>query len=331
MVAMATAPPAPRYTELVLDFLAHLELERGLSRNTLAAYRSDLQQYGAYLERRGLDARAAEHGDVAGFLDELAAGDDERPPAKPATLQRKTASLRAFHRHLRREEVITGDPTADLRGPRASRRLPQVLSRDEVARLLDAPRGSDPAARRDRALLELMYACGLRASEATALRVGDVDLDAGVLRARGKGSKERLVPIGRQALAALRSYLRDGRPRLVALTEEPHLFVSRRGRGLSRQGLYKIVQGHAARAGLAGRMSPHTLRHTFATHLLAGGCDLRALQEMLGHADIATTQLYTHLSTERLRDAYFAAHPRAHAGAAPSRPGQPAPGPASTA
>jgi integrase/recombinase XerD len=158
-----------------------------------------------------------------------------------------------------------------------------------------------------------MYACGLRASEAIELDVQDVDLRHGVLRARGKGSKERLVPVGREAIAAVRSYLQRSRPELVGLREERRLFVNRRGGGLTRQGLYKIVQRHARAVGLADKMSPHTLRHTFATHLLAGGCDLRAVQEMLGHADIATTQIYTHLSAERLKDVYFAAHPRAGA------------------
>jgi integrase/recombinase XerD len=156
-----------------------------------------------------------------------------------------------------------------------------------------------------------MYACGLRASEAIELEVGDIDLRHGVLRARGKGSKERLVPVGREAVGAVRAYLQRGRPELVGLREERRLFVNRRGGGLTRQGLYKIVQRHARSVGLADKMSPHTLRHTFATHLLAGGCDLRAVQEMLGHADIATTQIYTHLSAERLKDVYFAAHPRA--------------------
>jgi integrase/recombinase XerD len=311
MAPVPAAAPARPYELQVLDFLAHLELERGLSRNTLEAYRSDLLQYGAHLDRRGLSALDVTHADVALFLDELAQGTADRRPAAAATLQRKTACLRSFYRHLRREEILDGDPTADLRGPRAGRRLPKVLSRDEVMGLLAAPRGAGPAARRDRALLELMYACGLRASEATGLLVGDVDLETGVLRARGKGSKERLVPIGREAVSAVRAYLRDGRPQLVGLRDEPHLFVNQRGGGLSRQGLYKIVQGHAAAAGLRDRMSPHTLRHTFATHLLAGWCDLRALQEMLGHADIATTQMYTHLTTERLREQYFAAHPRA--------------------
>jgi integrase/recombinase XerD len=305
------SPSSAALDPLVLDFLAYLELERGLSRNTLEAYRSDLLQFGAYLGRTGADPLTVGHAELSGFLAELAAGADDRPPAAATTLQRKLACLRSFYRFLRREEIIDHDPTADLRGPRKVARLPQVLSRDEVAALLAEPRGTEPRALRDRALLELMYACGLRASEAIGLLVSDVDLQAGMLAARGKGSKERIVPIGRQAIAALRAYLQRGRPRLVGTRNEGHLFVNQRGGGLTRQGLYKIVQGHARRAGLDGKMSPHTLRHTFATHLLAGGCDLRSLQEMLGHADLATTQMYTHLSAERLKDAYFRAHPRA--------------------
>jgi integrase/recombinase XerD len=190
-----------------------------------------------------------------------------------------------------------------------------VLSRDEVAKLLEQPKGTKPQSLRDRALLELMYACGLRASEAIAIDVGDLDLEDGVLRARGKGAKERLVPVGGAALRAVTRYLRAGRPALVGQRHETRLFVNFRGGALTRQGLYKIVQRHAESAGLADKMSPHTLRHTFATHLLAGGCDLRSVQEMLGHADIATTQLYTHLSAERLKDVYFRAHPRAVAAA----------------
>jgi integrase/recombinase XerD len=229
----------------------------------------------------------------------------------PATLQRKIACLRSFYRHLRRDGILDHDPTSELRAPRSRQRLPKVLSRDEVARLLQQPRGSSSGDVRDRALLETMYACGLRASEAIGLELSDVDLEAGILRARGKGSKERIVPIGTKAIESLNEYLDKARPRLVGDRDQPRLFVNLRGGGLSRQGLYKIVQGHARSAGLEHRMSPHTLRHTFATHLLAGGCDLRSLQEMLGHADIGTTQVYTHLSAERLRDVYFDAHPRA--------------------
>jgi integrase/recombinase XerD len=307
-------------TSLTLDFLAYLELERGLSRNTLDAYRADLSQLRGFLAERGLGVLDAGHGDLAAFLSALAAGDELRPPVAPATLQRKMACLRSFYRHLRREELLQADPTADLRGPRRTQRLPEVLSREDVALLLEQPSGGSPLSQRDRALLEVMYACGLRASEAVALQLRDVDLEDGFLRARGKGSKERLIPVGRHALAALRAWIEDGRPVLLARATstgasgaavKTTLFLNRRARPLTRQGLYKIVQGHARRAGLEDRMSPHTLRHTFATHLLAGGCDLRSLQEMLGHADLSTTQIYTHLSAESLKDVYFSAHPRA--------------------
>jgi integrase/recombinase XerD len=313
---MSTAGIAPSSTAvgiepMLLDFLAYLELERGLSRNTLEAYRSDLLQFGDYLQRRGLTVADCDHSDIAAFLSQLSSGLGERPPVGPATIARKVACLRSFYRHLRREDAVQHDPTADLRGPRKTQRLPRVLSRDEVLRLLRTPRGTAPRALRDRALLEIMYACGLRASEAVGLELADVDLEEGVLCARGKGSKERLVPIGREAAAALRSYCGRGRPLLVGNGVQTRVFLNQRGEALTRQGLYKIVQGHAATAGLAEKMSPHTLRHTFATHLLSGGCDLRSLQEMLGHADLATTQVYTHLSAERLKDAYFSAHPRA--------------------
>jgi integrase/recombinase XerD len=313
-VATIEQPVAERrFEHLVLDFLAYLEFERGLSRNTLDAYRSDLLQFGRFLEERDVSALDAQASDIADFLEALARGNgDERPPASPATIHRKSACLRSFYRHLRRDGLLERDPTATLSTPRRSRKLPQVLTRGEVEKLLSQPSGTEPAALRDRALLELMYACGLRASEAIGLELMDVDIQEGVLRARGKGSKERVVPIGQAALRALRVYLERGRPGLVKGSAEPHLFVNFRGGRLTRQGLYKIVRRHALTAGLADRMSPHTLRHTFATHLLSGGCDLRSVQEMLGHADVATTQLYTHLSSERLKDVYFRAHPRAN-------------------
>jgi integrase/recombinase XerD len=318
-VATIEKPVAERrFEHLVLDFLAYLEFERGLSRNTLDAYRTDLLQFGRFLEEREVSALEARPSDVADFLEALAKGgaggnDGEapRPPASPATIHRKSACLRSFYRHLRRDGLLDTDPTATLSTPRRARKLPQVLTRGEVEKLLSQPKGTEPAALRDRALLELMYACGLRASEAIGLELMDVDAQEGVLRARGKGSKERVVPIGQEALKALRIYLERGRPALVKGAPEVHLFVNFRGGQLTRQGLYKIVRRHALTAGLADRMSPHTLRHTFATHLLAGGCDLRSVQEMLGHADVATTQLYTHLSSERLKDVYFRAHPRA--------------------
>jgi integrase/recombinase XerD len=310
-MATVVAGPAQRLNELMLDFLAYLELERGLSRNTLEAYRSDLQQLGEFLNRRGVDPLAVDNRLLSEFISELAEGREGHRPAAAATLQRKVACLRSFYRHLRREDLLDTDPTTEVRPPRSSSRLPRVLTRDQVNLLLSQPKGTGNAALRDRALLETMYACGLRASEAITLKLGELDLQAGVLIARGKGSKERIVPIGSKALSALDTYLTRARPKLVGLHDEPHVFVNLRGQALSRQGLYKIVQRHARSAGLDSRMSPHTLRHSFATHLLAGGCDLRSLQEMLGHADIGTTQIYTHLSSERLREVYFDAHPRA--------------------
>jgi len=314
-MAVATEPAHSevdaRFEGFVLDFLSYLELERGLSRNTLNAYRTDLLQYGEFLAEHELDALAARPADIGDFLADLATGNG-RPACSAATVHRKTACLRSFYKHLRRDELIGDDPTASLSAPRRSKKLPQVLNYAEVQRLLAAPRGSEPTTLRDRALLEAMYACGLRASETIGLEMTDIDLEEGLLRARGKGSKERIVPLGRKAIAAIAAYLRGGRPKLVPPERhEARLFVNFRGGPLSRQGLYKIVQRHAREAGLSGRMSPHTLRHSFATHLLAGGCDLRAVQEMLGHADIATTQMYTHLSGERLKEVYYEAHPRA--------------------
>jgi integrase/recombinase XerD len=313
MATVARPVETRPFEHLVLDFLAYLEFERGLSRNTLDAYRSDLLQFGRFLEKSGVTAVDATGSDISDFLAELAGGNG-RAAASPATIHRKSACLRSFYRHLRREGIRDSDPTAALTAPRRGQRLPHVLTRGEVATLLEQPKGTEPAALRDRALLEVMYASGLRASEAIGLELADIDLEAQVLRARGKGSKERLVPVGRAASRAARDYLERGRPRLVSDPTEAHVFVNFRGHHLTRQGLYKIVQRHAKSAGLADRMSPHTLRHSFATHLLAGGCDLRSVQEMLGHADVATTQLYTHLSSERLKDVYFRAHPRATAG-----------------
>ncbi len=321
-MAVAVTPPEStpaieaRFEALVLDFLAYLEFERGLARNTLDAYRTDLLQYGTFLAGRDRGAVDAEGADVADFLADLATGRPNgdgapHPPCSPATINRKTAALRSFYRHLRREELVTDDPTATLSPPAKSRKLPHVLSYAEVKRLLESASGADPIATRDRALLELMYGCGLRASEAVGLEVNDVNLRRGFVRPHGKGSKERMVPLGREAAAAVSRYLRSGRGELVGDRVEPKLFVNFRGGPLTRQGLYKIIQRHAKEVGLDGKMSPHTLRHSFATHLLSGGCDLRSVQEMLGHADVSTTQLYTHLSGERIKEVYFKAHPRA--------------------
>src|ERR1700756_2777882 len=226
-MAIAEASPIQRrLTDLTLEFLAALELERGLSRNTLEAYRSDLQQYGVFLTARGRDPLEVEPADLAAFVSELAGGAAGGRPLAPAALQSQIACLRSSYRNVRRERLIAHDPTAELRPPRSRGRLPKVLTRDEVNRLLAQPTGNTSAALRDRALLETMYACGLRASEAITLELSELDLEAGMLRARGKGSKERLVPIGSKAVETLTVYLERGRPRLVGIRDEPHVFVN---------------------------------------------------------------------------------------------------------
>ncbi|MGH2990770.1 MAG: site-specific tyrosine recombinase XerD [Solirubrobacterales bacterium] len=318
MTTETQARPDARFEALVLDFLAYLEFERGLARNTLQAYRTDLLQYGVFLAQRDASAADASAADVSDFLSGLATGNGQ-PPCSAATIHRKTACLRSFYRHLRREELVDEDPTGKLSPPRRGRKLPHVLSYSEVKKLLGAPRGGEPGALRDRALLEVMYASGLRASEVVGLDVTDVDMQRGFVRAHGKGSKDRIVPLGRQAAAAVKRYLQSGRPELVGTRVESRLFVNMRGGGLTRQGLYKIIQRHARASGLDGKMSPHTLRHTFATHLLSGGCDLRSVQEMLGHADVSTTQMYTHLSNDEIKQVYFRSHPRATANG-PAKP-----------
>lgn len=296
---------------LLEDFLGSLLLERGLSRNTVESYRCDLEQQFGFLAATGRDPLAATRTDLQGWLDQLAAGGEDVAPVAPSTLRRKLACTRTFYRWMRREELIDGDPTRDLIVPAATRTLPLVLTRDQVQLLLAQPQGKDPLILRDKALLEVIYSCGLRASEAVGLEIGRIDFEAGFLRTVGKGGKERIVPFGSVAAAALIEWIEDGRGELLTDKSDAWLFLNARGGQLSRQALHATVRRYGRSAGLPAQLTPHTLRHTFATHLLAGGCDLRALQEMLGHADIATTQMYTHLSTDDLRSAYFAAHPRA--------------------
>jgi integrase/recombinase XerD len=284
---------AQTFEQLMFDFLTHLERARGLARNTREAYRVDLLQFGAFLAGRGVGALAADRTEVAAFLDEPVGG-RATPPAA-ATVRRKAACLRSFYGHLHSTGMIERNPTVELKGPRLAKRRPQSLTRQEIEQLLAQPRGTSPAALRDRALLELLYGCGLRASEAIALEHHDVDLDVAVLRADADGPRQRLVPVADSALAAIREYLERGRPLLVSKREPGRVLVNWCGDALTRQGLYKIVQRHARTAGLTNPINPRTLRHTCATHLLASGADLQALQEMLGHTDLATTQLYTNL------------------------------------
>ncbi len=242
-------------------------------------------------------------------------------------MARRTATLRAFYAFLAREGLRPDDPSSALRSPKRPQDLPRVLSVEEVGRLLAAVVPAGPLGQRDLAALELLYGCGLRASELLGLREGDVDLEGGLVRCTGKGDKERVVPMGGAAQAALGRYLRDGRRQLLKGRRRPELILNARGAPLTRQGLDYLLRKTLARADLLGRASAHTLRHSFATHLLAAGADLRSVQEMLGHANVATTQLYTHVTVEHLREVFLETHPRARRGAGGSREGATAPGP----
>lgn len=292
---------------LIEDYLAHLQFERGLSDNTIASYGRDLIQYDNFLCELEISPVQASTATVRAFLDRLI---DEKAPAS-STIARKTSVLKNFHRYLIREELATEDPTAPLSSPRRDHRLPTVLNQGEVKLLLSQPAGLSPGNLRDNAILELLYSAGLRVSELTSLLISDVDLEGGFVRCLGKGSKERMIPVGEPALESVRRYLTMGRPHLGKEIKTAHLFLNRFGKGITRQSIHKMLTRYSRQADLKKTVTPHTLRHSFATHLLAGGADLRSVQEMLGHADVSTTQIYTHLSRQRLRDTYFRSHPRA--------------------
>lgn len=300
---MGTPPPL---SSLIDRYLEHLLVERGLSRSTLSSYGSDLRRYAAFLAAGGISTVSAE--DTARLLQYLIHLRAEG--LGPRSRARHLVSLRAFYRFLLREGVLAADPTARLDSPRVPLRLPDALSRDEVERLLNAPGDRRPADLRDAAMIELLYAAGLRVSELVSLRLQDIDLEAGFVRVVGKGSKERLVPIGSPARAKTRLYLERARGPLLKGRVSPFLFVGRGGKPLSRQGFWKRLQAYARAAGIERRTTPHSLRHSFATHLLEGGADLRTVQILLGHADIATTQIYTHVSRERLKELHRRHHPR---------------------
>ncbi|PRB04992.1 tyrosine recombinase XerD [Microbacterium sp. MYb72] len=290
-------------------YLRHVTIERGLSAHTISAYRRDLGGYLAWLEEGGItDSGEISQAVVGRFIAERSSA----VPAPAATsLARLQSSVRGWHRFLAREGIEQDDPTGRLRPPKAPRRLPKALTIDQVERLLSAPSGEDPLGIRDRALLELLYATGARVSEAVGLDVDDL-APGDVLRLRGKGSKERIVPIGSYARAAVDSYLTRVRPGLAAKGRaSAKLFLGARGAPLSRQSAWLVIRAAAEHAQITAEISPHTLRHSFATHLLQGGADVRVVQELLGHASVATTQIYTHVSVEALRDIYATSHPRA--------------------
>jgi integrase/recombinase XerD len=302
----AAANPLEPYLDA---FIAYLRSERGLSPRTVEAYARDLVEYLEALRKARVSAPGAvrqEH--VRGHLATLGRRLSARSQA------RHLAAIRMFHRFLVAERHTDADPAEQVETPRQARRLPVFLTLDEVEALLAAPRDTTPAGLRDRAMLHVLYATGLRVSELVGLSINSVQLDAGYLVARGKGDKERLVPLGRRAVAEVRAWLGRGRPALLRGRASRALFVGPRGRALTRQGVWKLVRRHALAAGIRKRLSPHKLRHSFATHLVERGADLRVIQAMLGHADLATTQIYTHVDARRLRAVYDAAHPRSRSG-----------------
>jgi integrase/recombinase XerD len=294
-------------------FLDHLTVERGLSTNTVMAYRRDLRRYARFLRRRGIDDAVRADGEtVSAFVADVSASThDDGKPYHATSIVRALSSVRSFHRFLLREGDAASDPTDGVVRPRLPRSLPRPLSVDDVGRLLAAPKLTDAKGLRDRAVLETMYGAGLRVSELVGLDVDDVDLEDGSVRVLGKGGKERDVPLGRYAREAIASYLSRARPAFATLRTRSALFLNQRGGRLSRQACWNAIREHASAAGIDKRVTPHTLRHSFATHLLDGGADVRVVQELLGHASVATTQVYTLVTREHLREVYFTAHPRA--------------------
>lgn len=299
----------------VRGYLDHLAVERGLATNTLASYRRDLRRYAAHLVAEGVtDPGAVSERHVASFLRSLREGDEEHRPLSASSAARMVVAVRGLHRFLVREGLVQGDAAGAVRPPTPPRRLPKAIPLAEVEQLLKAAAGDGaaPLALRDRALLEILYGTGARISEAVGLDLDDLDAESATVQLRGKGGKQRVVPVGSYALAAVDGYLVRARPALAASGRgTPALFLNARGGRLSRQGAWAVLQAVAERAGMSTHVSPHTLRHSFATHLLDGGADVRVVQELLGHASVSTTQVYTLVTVDRLREVYAAAHPRA--------------------
>lgn len=287
------------------EFLDRLWSERGLSQNTLAAYRADLGGLARWLEAAGTALADASHDQLLAFLAWRMDGG-----ARPRSAARQLSSIRRYYRHLVAQGALHDDPSARIEMPRLGRPLPKSLTESEVERLLDAPRAGEPLGLRDRAMLEVLYSSGLRVSELVQLRLDQLSLRQGLVRVVGKGDRERLVPLGEEAVGWLERFLREGRPDILRGRLGDHVFPTRRGDHMTRQAFWHLVKRYAAIAGITAPLSPHTLRHAFATHLLNHGADLRAVQMLLGHSDLSTTQIYTHVARERLKQVHAAHHPR---------------------
>ncbi|WP_067782415.1 site-specific tyrosine recombinase XerD [Actinomyces vulturis] len=308
--------PRPARTALTRahdEYLAHLRVERGLSPNTLAAYRHDLDRYLEFLTSQGItDPEAITANHVSTMVQRLRQGTKDTPALAPSSAARATVTIRGWHKFMAAEGTVIDNVAGDIAPPAVGKRLPKALSVDEVSRLLQAVNGNDAAALRDRALLEMLYATGARISEAVGLTIDDLDRESGCVRLFGKGRKERIVPMGQYAWDAMDRYLVQSRPHLAEKGQgNASVFVNLRGNPLSRQSAWGIIQHAAEAAELTTHISPHVLRHSFATHVLHGGADVRVVQEMLGHASVTTTQIYTLVTVDQLREVYAMSHPRA--------------------
>jgi len=292
--------------QLLRDYLNFQSVERGLAKNSLQAYEGDLNKYLEFLEKNKIrSVDKISYQDVLNYLTSL-----KKKGLASTTISRNVAAIKTFHKFLVREGTTENFPTANLKFPKIPRKLPKVFSVDEVVKLLEQPHGQVPASLRDKAILEVLYGAGTRVSELVFLNVDDIDFESGYIRVFGKGSKERIVPVGSYALEAISEYIKKGRIKLIKGYHSGALFLNQHGKRLTRQGCWKILNKYAKQAGLED-IHPHSLRHSFATSLLQAGADLRSVQEMLGHADISTTQIYTHVTREHLKEVYMLTHPKA--------------------
>lgn len=290
--------------QLLDQFISQLRVERGLATNTILAYSHDLMGFFDFLKRRGISAVQVNQDDLLSFIAE------KRTQLSPRSLTRNLVSIRMFYRFLVAEGKIDSNPARLMGIPKMYRHLPDILSRDEVEALLLQPDTLTVLGKRDKAILELLYATGLRVTELVSLKMTNINLEIGCVRTIGKGSKERIVPMGTKAIDSLKEYLTESRPSFLKTGEFSYLFLNSRGKPMTRQGLWKIIKNYALKAGITRTVTPHTVRHSFATHLLEGGADLRSVQIMLGHSDISTTQIYTHIARERLKEIHERYHPR---------------------
>ena len=291
----------------VEEFIHYLAVERGLAQNTLESYGRDLQQFHLYLKNSNLELiRDSSRNIILNYLNALQA-----KGRAVSTISRNLAAIKSFYQYLVRQRYLEKDPAANLESPKLEKKLPKILTVGEVEELLKQPNNFMPGGIRDKAMLELLYATGIRVSELISLNSADINLDMGYIKCYGRGSKERVVPLGSIAAKCVQEYINKGRPKLVRTYDETALFVNHHGNRLTRQGFWKIIKKYAQEANITKDITPHTLRHSFATHLLENGADLRSVQEMLGHADISTTQIYTHITKNRLKEVYDKAHPRA--------------------